>query len=71
MQRFSFGFVENRSFFDYLFATNSKAAIIPYGRTSPTMERSSEGDRERLKNQRTKKPSHVRGFFDRTNELTG
>ena len=63
MQRFSFGFVENRSFFDYLFATNSKAAIIPYGRTSPTMERFSRGIEEGSKISARKNPRMCEGFL--------
>ena len=63
MQRFSFGFVENRSFFDYLSATNSKAAIIPNGRSSPTMERSSRGIEEGSKISARKNPRMCEGFL--------
>ena len=50
-------------FFDFLSATNSKAAIIPYGRTSPTMERFSRGIEEGSKISARKNPRACEGFL--------
>jgi hypothetical protein len=71
MQRFSFGFVENRTFFRLLVRDQLQSCHHSLWANITNDGTSLEGDRGRLKNQRTKKPSRVRGFFERTNRLIG